>query len=125
MRDCAWSFILNGYSEKFIETHHARLPMYVDMVVQGNDQKKLADLLRLSHSTSADDGLSIPSCAEKIRCPTQVIGATHDRIAGPLSVRALADSIDGAEFVEMGTGHLAPFEDPVAWRRHVLGFMDK
>lgn len=121
MRDCAWSFILNGYSEKFIETHHNKLSMYVDMIVQGNDRQKLIDLLRLSHAV--DDRYTASSCAAKLQCPTQIIGATHDRIAGLLSVRALADAIPRSSFVEMQTGHLAPFEDPLTWRRHILDFM--
>jgi pimeloyl-ACP methyl ester carboxylesterase len=54
-----------------------------------------------------------------------VIGATQDRIAGLQPVQALAAAMTQAEFVQMNTGHLAPFEDPVAWRTHMLEFMNR
>lgn len=123
MRDCAWSFLINGYSEKFIEQHHEKLSLYVDAIVQANDPAKLRDLLLMSHVKSDQDRYSIPNCAARIVCPTQVIGATHDRIAGMAPVRDLAQACRAREMVEMeGCGHLAPFEEPVKWRQLVMDF---
>lgn len=122
-RACAWSFILNGYSSKFVEKFYDRLPQFVDMVIDSNDPEKLANLMRYSHINDVSDEYSVPSCASKLRCPVQIIGATEDRIAGIDTVRMLADQIPGSIFEEMETGHLAPFEDPMRWRNLVIKYL--
>ena len=124
-RACAWSFILNGYSPKFIDKFHLKLPQFVDMVMESNDPEKLANLMRYSHIIDDADEYSVPSCAARVRCPAQIIGATEDRIAGVHMVRLLAEQIPGSEFEEMDTGHLAPFEDPVLWRKLVLRYLQE
>lgn len=126
IRECAWSFLINGYSNDFLERNADRLPLYVDMVAMSNDPHKVYNLIYHSgKATDQDDPFSIPHCADHIRCPTLVIGAAQDRIAGVEPVRQLARRIAGSEYVEMNTGHLAPFEDPLVWRRHLLDFMNK
>ncbi|MEN6457310.1 MAG: alpha/beta fold hydrolase [Thermoguttaceae bacterium] len=57
----------------------------------------------------------------EIRCPTLVVVGTEDLASPPAEVRAMADSIIGAEFVEIpGAGHLAPLENPTAFNRAVV-----
>ena len=123
LRNSAWSFILNGYSDDFITKYKDRLPAFVDMVVGSNDAKKLSDLLVYSHVHILDELYSVPACASKINVPTQVIGATEDRIAGFESVRDLSKNIANSIFCEINSGHLAPFENPVQWRKLLLDFM--
>lgn len=141
LRSCAWSFILNGYSQDFIEKHYNKLESFCDFIVENNDLKKLHDLLRLSgggdFSYSDDptsynedpffiDRFSIPHCASLVqesRCPVQLIGARQDRIASLLSTKALHAAMPSSQFVEMNTGHLAPFEKPNEWLAHILEFM--
>lgn len=123
MKECAWSFIINGYSPAFLERNAERMPLYVDMVAGSNDPSKVYDLISQSAKTSPGDEYGIPHCAKLIRCPTQVIGASHDRIAGVEPVKQLAQAIHGATYLEMNTGHLAPFEEPLIWRKHLLEFM--
>ena len=122
-RACAWSFILNGYSSKFIERCHTKLPQFVDLVMESNDPEKLANLMRYSHINDDSDDYSVPSCAARVQCRVQIIGATEDRIAGVHMVRMLAEQIPDSAFEEMDTGHLAPFEDPVQWRSLVLKYL--
>ena len=123
LRNSAWSFILNGYSNQFITRYKDRLPAFVDMIVGANDAKKLSDLLVYSHVHITDELYSVPACASRICIPTQVIGATEDRIAGFESVRNLSKNIANSIFCEINTGHLAPFENPVEWRNLLLDFM--
>ena len=75
MSSCAWSFILNGYSAKFIEKYETKLPMFVNMVMKSNDAKKLYDLLVYSHIPNEE--YSVPVCVAAIQCPTQIIGTVH------------------------------------------------
>ena len=96
------------------------------MIVEANpDVKKLADLLEYSHAGSSDTDFGIPACASKISgaIPTQVIGGTHDRIAGLEATKHLAESIVGSQFAEVDAGHLVPFEKPVEWRKLLMDFM--
>lgn len=125
LRACAWSFLLNGYSEAFLTRFADRLPSFVTQICEDNDCNKLADLMNLSHITSDAHFYSVPSCAARLACPTQVIAASLDRIAAPGTVLALANSIKHSEFHEIqGSGHLVPFEQPTRWRRSVLQFLD-
>lgn len=124
LRECAWSFVINGYSNGFIEHYHAKLPSFVDMVVSGNDPRKLHDLIRLSHSTDEGDApFAISTCTPKVQCPTQVIAAAEDRIAGYQATLDLAQRISSCtSTVSMQAGHLAPFEQPLVWRKAVSDF---
>jgi len=124
MRECAWSFIINGYSNVFLTKNAERLSMYVDMVADSNEPSKVFQLMTQSSKTAPGDVYSIPHCAELVRCPTQVIGASEDRIAGLEPVKQLAADIPHAQYVEMNTGHLAPFEQPLVWRKHLMDFMN-
>lgn len=93
--------------------------------MDNNDPEKLANLMRYSHINDDSDEYSVPSCAARLRCPVQIIGATEDRIAGVQMVRMLADQIPDSIFEEVDTGHLAPFEDPVRWRKLVLQYLQE
>jgi pimeloyl-ACP methyl ester carboxylesterase len=73
IRDSAWSFVLNGYNDTFIEQNHHKLEQFVDIVVKNNDPIKLRDLLLGSNSQSQEN-YSVALSAEKIICPTQIIG---------------------------------------------------
>lgn len=127
MRECAWSFILNGYSSSFIEKYYSKLESFIEMVVAANDPNKLYDLIRLSHNTDGPDAEYTTSvCAPRVRCPTQIIAATDDRIAGYQSCLDLAKHIRTCpSIISLEAGHLAPFEHPMQWRRAVLDFFLK
>lgn len=125
IRDSAWSFVLNGYNDSFIEQNHTKLEQFVDIVVKNNDPIKLRDLLVGSNSQSQEN-YSVAFSAEKIICPTQIIGCTHDRIAGLASVKDLDNVINKKEsqFYEIESGHLAPFQKPIEWRQVVMNFIE-
>jgi pimeloyl-ACP methyl ester carboxylesterase len=124
LRHCAWSFLLNGYSEEFIVKNEKRLEKYVDMICDANCPTKIYHLIANSHIAHEDKD-SIASCASKVTCPTQIIGATQDRIAGYDTVRDLADAIPGSRFDTIDSGHLCLFEKPVEWRNFVLEFLNR
>jgi hypothetical protein len=155
MRECAYSFLLNGYSAAFMEAHYKRLPSFVDIVVKANDPVKLLNLLQSNHNQPAVgefDDFSTLHCSKMVRCPTQLIGFTEDRLAGLEGVQQLAESIAASgmltlppspassqeatsistptsasepEMVTMRSGHLGPYEAPLEWRKHVLSFLQR
>jgi pimeloyl-ACP methyl ester carboxylesterase len=124
LRHCAWSFLLNGYSEPFIIRNEKRLEKYVEMICASNCPDKIYHLISNSHVHHEDED-SILANAAQVMCPTQIIGATQDRISGYDSVKDLADAIKGAQFHSIDSGHLSPFEKPVEWRSAVLDFLNE
>jgi pimeloyl-ACP methyl ester carboxylesterase len=124
MRSCAWSFIINGYSDKFLNKFATKLSLFVDIIIKSNDPKKLFHLLEHSHVVDDSHPYSIPSCCPDITCKTQVIASRSDRIAGHAQVRDLAAALTNSIFADMDGGHLAPFEEPAEWRRLVLEFLN-
>eukprot|EP01035_Chromulina_nebulosa_P040204 gene40204-54365_t len=68
IKDCAWSFLINGYSPAFIEKYESKLPDYVDAIVEANEPRKLFDLISQSSSSPLhdDDPFSVSYCAAKI-----------------------------------------------------------
>ena len=132
MEEAAWSFVLNGYSTKFLNENGDRISTHVDMICKSNDVKKLAHLY--SNTMEDSDSYSLPSCATKIAemeivRDIQILAAAEDRIASADGSRDLASILKTnpamrIKYEEMSAGHLLPFEKPRAWRQAVLSFID-
>ncbi len=59
-----------------------------------------------------------------IACPTFVVMGEADVLSPPAVMREMARAIPGARIAEIaGAGHLAPFEQPVAWNDAVARFL--
>lgn len=121
--ECGESFLRNGYSEPFLSHNAEKLGTFIQFVLDSNDMDRVHQLLVLSHPRNDSEQYSLQACAKRVKCRTQVIAATQDKIAGYDAVKLLADAIENATFAEMQLGHLAPFEDPVGWRRLVTDFL--
>ena len=129
LRECAYSFLINGYSEAFINRHYDKLPSFIEMITEQNDASRLRSLIGLSHIADPADPLSAPCCARALSggdVRVQLVGSSLDRIAAVGEVRRLAGAIAGAEFAEIaGAGHLCLFEKPAEWRSAVIEFLNK
>lgn len=132
LRTCAWSFILNGYSDAFLSKYHHRISSFVDMVVKANNCTTLYHLMEMSH-TNCGEAYTVSGCASKIKeeetcnkLRIQVISCDQDRIAGTESVLDLHNMLgnERSTYECLIGGHLVPFEDPNTWRRKVLKFLD-
>ena len=95
----------------------------MDVIMKNNDPVRLATLI--GHNFRLEiDPYTVDKCVSLIRCPTQIIAGTEDRISGHNSERELADCIPGAIFCSLeGAGHLVPFECPQIWRNLLLDFL--
>jgi pimeloyl-ACP methyl ester carboxylesterase len=60
-----------------------------------------------------------------ISVPALVIATTLDLLAAPSNSRYLADSIPGAEVLEIATGHMAMSEAPDQWYQAVNDFLQR
>lgn len=62
----------------------------------------------------------------KITMPALIIAGGEDASAAPASVKALADALPNARYVEMpGAGHVAPLEQPDAFAGHIRSFLQE
>ncbi len=66
----------------------------------------------LARQIDLDLTLDVTEQATRIKAPTLVVGCTLDHMVAPSHARRLADSIAGARYLELPTGHLAPMEAP-------------
>lgn len=121
--ECGESFMRNGYSEEFLLKNSAKMDTFIQFVLDSNNMDRVHQLLVQSHPRNDSELYSLEACAKRVKCKTQVIAATQDKIAGFESVRQLAQSIENASFAEMEHGHLAPFENPAVWRKLVTDFL--
>ncbi|MEU6331112.1 hypothetical protein ABZ851_28125 [Streptomyces sp. NPDC047049] len=60
-----------------------------------------------------------------LRAPTLVISTIADHLAPPALHRHLADTISGAQFVEIPTGHLPMVERPEEWQKLITDFLEQ
>lgn len=60
-----------------------------------------------------------------VKAPTLVISTTQDRFTSTRLHRQLADTIPGAELVEIRTGHLPMVERPEEWQQLITDFLTK
>jgi pimeloyl-ACP methyl ester carboxylesterase len=69
----------------------------------------------VSYARCLQHGLS------QLSCPVFIVAGTHDPIAAPRVVDALARRLPGARTVTTETGHLVPIDDPDAVADTILG----
>ncbi|MFJ4778404.1 alpha/beta fold hydrolase [Streptomyces sp. NPDC088762] len=68
-------------------------------------------------------GVDLRAEAAGIRVPALVIGTTEDRLVPLALQRELADTLPGARFAELPTGHLPFTERPAEWAALITGFL--
>ena len=90
------------------------------------------DRLRIEGVADAYYGLTAPAppgepvVLEKLRVPAMVVWGAHDEIIRPEVGRAAAARIPGSELVILeGSGHLPMEEEPEAFLRAVLPFLER
>ncbi|MFK0280907.1 alpha/beta fold hydrolase [Streptomyces sp. NPDC090499] len=61
----------------------------------------------------------------EIKAPTLVIAPSYDLIVPPYLQRNMADTIPGARFTEVASGHMVPLEQPEQWHKLILSFLEE
>eukprot|EP00602_Paraphysomonas_sp_CaronLab_P006473 CAMPEP_0185034740 /NCGR_PEP_ID=MMETSP1103-20130426/24866_1 /TAXON_ID=36769 /ORGANISM="Paraphysomonas bandaiensis, Strain Caron Lab Isolate" /LENGTH=274 /DNA_ID=CAMNT_0027571517 /DNA_START=258 /DNA_END=1079 /DNA_ORIENTATION=+ len=114
LKATAWSCIINGCSGAFLAKYERSIPALVNAVIESNDMSRMRDLI--AHATNLNDECTTHVHAPRVQCPTQIIAASEDRLAGQQSEKALADVIRGSRYDEiLQCGHMSPFERPIEW----------
>lgn len=147
LRECAWSLVLNGYSEDYLNKHGSRMEGIVNALVANNNAQSMYNLIRLSNVDNSADEFSSAQCCRRLNnslsvgstlyspqrrrrmgmgmgmMMMQVIAGSRDRIAGWDPVRELSGRVDKSLFVSIDSGHLCPFEAPTLWRSELMRFI--
>ena len=72
----------------------------------GNDPSSYATIWRMLASAEMQDELA------RLTCPVLVIGGSLDRVRPPALAQAVAESIPGARYTEILTGHYMAVQTP-------------
>jgi 3-oxoadipate enol-lactonase len=72
----------------------------------GNDPASYATIYRMLAGADMQDELS------RLRCPVLVIGGSLDRVRPPPLAEAVANTIPGARYIEIRTGHYMAVQTP-------------
>ncbi len=133
LEEAGWSFVLNGYSNRFIEQNADKIETHVDMVVKSNDVQKLRHLYAVHVPES--DPYSVRSCVQRLQQEgrvrnIQILAGLEDRITSVEGTRQMSqylrqNSSLRLSYTEFAAGHLAPFEMPGQWRSALLSFLDQ
>jgi len=71
-----------------------------------------------------DQDVDIDAQLRAVRCPSLVVGCTHDRMIPVGHQREMARLIPGADYIELAAGHGLPFEHPALFIRTIADFLD-
>ncbi|MET7647067.1 alpha/beta hydrolase [Streptomyces sp. NPDC005426] len=79
----------------------------------------------LEHVDLLIDHVDVREDLAAITVPTLIISTTSDQLVTPYHHRQLADTIPGAEYAELSTGHLPFVERPEEWSALLLDFLSR
>jgi pimeloyl-ACP methyl ester carboxylesterase len=98
----------------------AELRAWVAAMLARNDKRAYTQVL-----SEGLAGFDVRGELARLTLPTLVVTGTDDQVLPPSGGRELARLIDSAQLVELaGVGHLGYAEDPQAFNRSVLAFLD-
>ncbi|MFT4266167.1 MAG: alpha/beta fold hydrolase [Xenophilus sp.] len=83
----------------------------------GNDPQGLAAVSRVASR------MHLQPLLATLRCPTLVMGCSHDPIRPAAQSRAIAGQIPGARFTEIAAGHFAAVQAPLLFARTASDFL--
>lgn len=126
----AWRLMLDTYSPSTLAAQESRIAGMVSNVVAANSVHGLRAIVDRSHTEDPSEATHPLAMARAISTAGGVedvllINGEEDLLCAPLAGQALADAA-GWRYVGLsGAGHAAPLEQPVAWRKAVLAFLDE
>ncbi len=110
--------LINGFSDHFIaQLNDSQIEELLKIIETDNDWQGMLRQIDL------DMTLDIRDQVKHIGKPTLVIGCSYDQLVPVDSVRKLAETIPGARYAELPSGHLAIIEQAEEFVRLTLEFL--
>ena len=125
----AWRLLLDTYSPATLAAQEARVEGMVRNVVAANSVAGLRSIVERTHTEDPTDPTHPVHMAAAIRHGGSaervlLINGEEDLLCAEGAGETLAHDAGWAYKPLSGAGHAAPLEQPVAWRREVLSFLD-
>lgn len=106
-RHFAQTIVLTGFTPAFVNNMRAEdIQLWVNAICTSNNWDGIARQIDL------DRRLDVRPCLPNVHAPTLVIGCANDFMVPKEHAQELAREIPQARYVELDSGHLAPFEQP-------------
>lgn len=119
-RQFARLVLLTGFTPGFLNNLSAQdIEQWIQAICSSNSWDGIARQIEL------DRCLDVRGCLEAIGQPTLVIGCANDCMVPAEHAKELAAAIRGARYVELASGHLAPFECPGEFAGLVTDFIGR
>ncbi|MCX4242119.1 alpha/beta hydrolase [Paraliomyxa miuraensis] len=109
----------------YLEQHADLVEPMVTAVMQRNSFEGIRALFLQTLEAPEGSPWTTAALAERVRCPTLVMGGALDRLAPPTEVAELARRLGGRHVTFPNAGHTIPIEAATAWREAVLAFLDE
>lgn len=120
----AWSALQTTYSAPFLQANKHRLSAWVQHLQHSNSAAGLHSLLVQAYPTSLKDPWQVSSMATHIPQKGRILVGECDLMI--IDPEALASVLQWeSPHVIPGCGHAVPMEQPRAWRKNVLEFLDQ
>ncbi len=122
-----WRLVLDTHSAPFVARHESRVSGWVDAVVRANTADGVRAIVEQSHLDASDENDAYHPLAMAARATSRdalLIAGELDALAPLDESRRLADRAGWAWRAIEAAGHAVPIEQPTAWRRAVLDFLD-
>lgn len=138
MRGFAWSALTSTYSSAFLHSNRDRVQLFVDFIIKSNTAEALYALVEHTYVTNEQDDWHTLQMAKRIASANNTNADEHcatvvKLVVGELDCMApLAEAKRVQQELKCSTlkmfdncGHAVPMEEPRAWRKDVLAFLDK
>ncbi|WP_408249653.1 alpha/beta fold hydrolase [Paraburkholderia xenovorans] len=117
-RAAADLILLTGFGPAWMrERTHAELVDAADAIVEGNCWDGMRRQVEL------DLRIDVTGYAQKVVCPTLLIGCEHDHMVPLSHTRELEQMINGARCTVLPSGHLVPLEAPDLLAEQITAFL--
>lgn len=116
-RSFAGMIIMTGLSPHVVSAFSEdELNAWINAIHENNDWEGILRQIEL------DSRLDVTALLPQVKARALSIGCALDHIVPPMHARAIAAAIPGAQYAELESGHLAPFEQPEAFVKMLLEF---
>jgi pimeloyl-ACP methyl ester carboxylesterase len=104
-------------------------PRYWATTTAADNAALVAELARFvpagaDRQVEVDMAVDLRELLGRITAPTLVLASAHDRVIGADQQRALLAGIPDTRYAALDAGHGAPAEDPEAFHRAIITFLD-
>lgn len=108
----------------YLDKNEALIEGMVKTTVQRNRYAGIKALFEQTLALAPGSPWHPSRLAERVRCPTLLMGGALDRIAAPAEVRRLAEVMGARVEILPDAGHTIAIEAPEAWRAVATAFLD-